>query len=216
MNRLLHRGVLIVGALIASLTLGIIVLPEHDGDDCHVFELHYECDLSGWINLIYGDLLIGIALAVVFYYLTSGSNRRIEKATLKSDQILSEIKRVHDRREAYVIQALKNNFSSLLWCIEIINRFSDSDDERKKAMGESKTKDLDRILQKGQSILDLSIDVLDPMVIEKIDKLFASITDGTLDYPKDGKISDFDKIKSNIKEITAKLDEHENSGKVLK
>ena len=213
---MIHKGIFMTVALILSLTMGILLLVEHDGGDCHVFELHYECDLSGWITLVYGDLLIGATLAVVFYYLTSHSNKKIEKATLKSDQILSEIKRVHDRREAYVIQALKNNFNSLLWCIEIINRFSNSDNEQKKVMGVTKTKDLDRILQKGQSILDLSIDVLDPMVIEKIDKLFTSITSGMLDDSKDGKISDLGKIKSSIKEITAKLDEYENSDKILK
>lgn len=197
-------------------TAVIYTIQDHEDDKCDIFELHHECDLSGWITLIYGDLLIGITLALVFHYLVSDSNKKIEAAALKTDQILSEIKRIRDRRATYVIQALKNHFGSLLLCIGMINNFMDSDDEKKKSIAEAKMKDLDRILQKGQSVLDLSIDVLDPMIIEKIDKLFTSIADDASMGSGGGKISDFDQIKIKIKEITAKLDEYEHYAKILK
>lgn len=201
---------------IVFVTIIIYAIQDHGDDKCDIFELHHECDLSGWITLIYGDLLIGITLALVFHYLVSDSNKKIEAAAIKTDQILSEIKRIRDRRATYVIQALKNQFGSLLLCIGMINNFLDSDDEKKKAIGEAKRRDLDRILQKGQSVLDLSIDVLDPMIIEQIEKVFTSITDSTPIDSEGDKIQDFDKIKNKIKEITAKLNEYEHSAKILK
>ena len=87
--------------------------------------------------------MIGVTLAFVFHYLVSDSNKKIEAAVLKTDQILSEIKRIRDRRETYVIQALKNHFSSLLLCIGMINKFLDSGDEKKRAIVETKLNDLD-------------------------------------------------------------------------
>ena len=213
---LVHKGLYIVVVFIILVTVSIYTIQDHGDEECGVFELHYECDLSGWVTLIYGDLVIGVTLAFVFHYLVSDSNKKIEAAVLKTDQILSEIKRIRDRRETYVIQALKNHFSSLLLCIGMINKFLDSGDEKKRAIVETKLNDLDRILQKGQSVLDLSIDVLDPMIIEKIDKLFTSITDDMSMDLEDSKISDFDQIKVKIKEITAKLDGYEHSAKILK
>lgn len=213
---LVYKAILLVVTMMVGITGVLYYIQDHDSDDCDIFDLRHNCDLSGWITLIYGDLLIGVTLALVFHYLVSGSNKKIEAATLKTDQIITEMKRLRDRRETYVIQALKNHFSSLLLCIGMINNFMDSQDEKRRRIADEKRTDLERILRKAQAVLDLSIDVLDPMTIEKIDKLFTLMGDSMAAESKDMKIQNVDGIKAAIKEITVKLDEYEHSGNVLK
>ena len=213
---LFNKQIFAVIGLMVVITVALYSIQDHGDESCDIFELHHECDLSGWITLIYGDLLIGITLALVFHYMVSDSNKKIAAAALKTDKVLSEMRRVHDRRKAYVIQALKNHFSSLLLCVGMINRFINSDDEKKKNIAESKKQDLNKILQKSQMVLDLSIDVLDPMLVEKIQKIFTVIEDSMEESDK-GMIVNADQAKTLVKEVTEKLDEEsKNIDKILK
>ena len=189
---------------------------DHEGD-CHTFSFHFGCDLSGWTTLMIGDVMLGIVLALVFHYLSQHSNRKIDAATSRIDQIIMEQQRIRDKRETYVIQALKNDFSALLLCIGIINMFAGSDDPKKREIADTKVHDLAQILHKGQSVLAISIDVLDPMLVESIENLFASIESALIsEHSKDHSSLDLAKTKSTIKELTTKLDHYEHSGAVLK
>ena len=199
-----------------SITAALLVwVQDHSDQDCHIFELSRECDLSSWLGLILGDIMIGVSLALVFHFLISKNNLKIAAATLKVDAILSEQKKIRDRRESYVIQALKNQFASLLLCMGIINNFSDSTDEKKRTLAAAKRRDMDKILTKGYSVLGLSIDVLDPMLIGQIESIFTQVSDSMEEHP-DGKLANSDDIKAQIKNLTARLDEYEHAGKILK
>ena len=205
--------------ILIPLTISLIVtlfLGHHvDDDTCDLYDLHHHCDLSGWLGLLYGDVFVGLVLALVFHVLVSASNKKINDATLKIDQIITEQQMLRDRRQTYVIQSLKNHFNSLLLCIGMINNFMDSDNETQQMIAKSKKVDLEQILRKGQATINLSIDVLDPMLIQQIDKLFSTITNMSVES-KDGKIGKADDIKTMIKTITAKLDEYEHSSQILK
>ena len=202
----------IVGVMAGILSL----VQNHDDDECGLLDLHHECDLSGWLSLILGDLLIGVSLALVFHFLISHSNMKIENVTTKVGKIISEQQNTRNRRSTYVIQALKNHFSSILLCMGIINTFSSSDDEKKRDLAVSKRRDMERILDKGHATLGLSIDVLDPMLVEQIDRIFTSVADGMSADSGDGRIPEADKIKAMIKDVTARLNEYEHSANILK
>ncbi len=212
-----HRFLLVFVAAISFVFIVLFISVEHSAENCDLLTIHHECDISGWLALIVGDVVCGMVLALLFHYISMHSNKKIDEARFQINQIIIEQKKLRDRRETYVIQALKNHFSSLLLCIGIINRFANSDNEKQRQIADAKTHDLVQILQKGQAVLGVSIDVLDPMLVENIEKLFTSIEKAVITGKSNGGTDiDLVEIKTTIKNLTANLDDYEHSHNIIK
>ncbi len=195
-------------------------------EECNLLHLSVHCDLSGWMTLILGDVMISAALAVFLHYLAYHSTIKIEqniKATKENNvaiqKILSEQQETRTRRQIYVVQSFKNHLGSLLLCVGIINRFSGgmiSDKDSPKdtpSKGTDKRRELESILHRIQNTLSLSIDVIDPMLIEQIEQFLITIEQKVLNS-KDP--LDYDGIKGNIMKLTKRLNEYASADEVLK
>ena len=86
-------------------------------EGCGLFDLSFDCDLSGWMKLVMGDLAIGAVLALLLHYLSHRSNVKIEANAKIARENSKAIQRIivaqeesRDRRKIYVVQTLKNHF----------------------------------------------------------------------------------------------------------
>jgi len=199
-------------------------------EECNMFEITFGCDLSGWMKLILGDIAIAASLALLLHYLAHRSNVKIEQNSkaiknnnVSIQKILTDQQDMKNRRQTYVIQSFKNQFSSLLLCIGIIHKFQDkfiSDKDVNQNNFEPKImhggKEIESILQRSRNTLNLSIDVIDPMLIDQIEQFTLLVEQKLLHDLQNKKSFDYEYFKNNIIQLTKRLNAYSNSDSVLK
>jgi len=174
---------------------------------CGFFDLAPECDLSGWLHLLMGDILIGsivgALLALLFHRLALRTQKKLET-------IIESQENMRIRRKDYAAQHLKNLFNTLLFTIGVINKSTSNfnlalasetrKDERRylreKMLSELRSEEaqMGRVLQLIRNTIIASNDILEPDVIDQIDGVCTFIgelsaieeRDGTMVFPKYG------------------------------
>ena len=197
-------------------------------EGCDLFHLSLDCDLSGWMKLVMGDLAIGAVLALLLHYLSHRSNVKIEENTKIAKENSRAIQKIivaqeesRSRRKIYVVQTLKNHFSSILLSIGLLNKTLEDSvnteiEKEKLADLKQKQQDLKNLVNRSRSTLTLSIDIFDPLFIDQIEKLFAGIDQiDLLKSHLDG-FPNYKEFKDKIVHITQRLDDSIESDTVLK
>ena len=172
---------------------------------CEFFDLSPECDLSGWLHLLMGDILIGSIvgglLALLFHRLAHRTQKKLET-------IIESQESMRLRRKDYAAQHLKNLFNTLLFTIGVINKSTSNfnlalasethKDERQylreKMLSELRSDEVQmgRVLQLIRNTIIASNDILEPDIIDQIDGVCTFIgelsaieeRDGTMVFPK--------------------------------
>jgi len=172
---------------------------------CGFFDLAPECDLSGWLHLLLGDIIIGSIvgglLALLFHRLAHRTQKKLET-------IIESQEAMRVRRKDYAAQHLKNLFNTLLFTIGVINKSTSNfnlalasetrRDERQylreKMLAELRSDEVQmgRVLQLIRNTIIASNDILEPDIIDQIDGVCTFIgelsaieeRDGTMVYPK--------------------------------
>jgi len=168
---------------------------------CGFFDLGPGCDLSGWLHLAIGDILIGSLLALLFYGITRRTQSKLE--TIIESQ---EVMRL--RRKDYSVQHIKNLFNTLLFTVGIIKKSNSSfnhalasetrKEERLYIRGNllselrAEEAQMGRVIQLIRNTLISSNDILEPDLIDQIDGTCTFIgelssreqRDGTMVFPK--------------------------------
>ena len=172
---------------------------------CGFFDLAPQCDLSGWLHLFLGDIIIGSIvgglLALLFHRLASRAQKKLEL-------IIESQESMRVRRKDYATQHLKNLFNTLLFTIGVINKATSNfnlalasetrRDERRylreKMLSELRSDEVQmgRVLQLIRNTIIASNDILEPDIIDQIDGVCTFIgelsaieeRDGTMVYPK--------------------------------
>lgn len=197
-------------------------------ENCEIFDLKPDCDLSGWMKLIMGDIAIGAFLAILLHYLSHRSNIKIEENIRIGIENSKNIQKIilaqeesRNRRKIYVGQTMKNHFSSILLSIGLMNKFlseSSSIDSSKDHLLNLKLKEqeLKSLIQRSRNTLDLSIDIFDPMVVDQIEKFFTQIDQTDVsDFQING-FPNYEEIKEKISQLTKRLNDFLDSDIVLK
>jgi len=199
-------------------------------DECNMFQVTFDCDLSGWMKLILGDIAIAASLALFLHYLAHRSNMKIEENSkaIKNNsesiqKILTNQQETRKRRQIYVIQSFKNHLGALLLCIGIINKFPENlvqneNNNQNDMFHKSiyKNKEFESILQRSQNTLNLSIDVIDPMLIEQIEQFLIIVEQKVSQNIQNKKPLDYDNLKNNIMQLTKRLNDYSDVGGILK
>lgn len=228
----LAHHLLFAAAAITANTTTVNASDTMDVEDCELFALSFDCRLTAWHHLLIGDITIGITLGILLHYLTHRSNIKlasISKITQnnsdKIQKILINQEEVRKRRKKYVIQSIKNQLSALLLCISLINKLASSHNNPNQKDNtlsiEQGYEEIKNLLQKMQHSLDLSIDVLDPMLVYQIEKLRGTIEQNLLQdnkKPQKEKIllKNYKKIKENVMTLTKRLNESSDLDDVIK
>jgi len=172
---------------------------------CGFFDLAAECDLSGWLHLLIGDIIIGSIvgglLALLFHRLAHLNQKKLET-------IIESQENMRVRRKDYAAQHLKNLFNTLLFTIGVINKSTSNfnldltsetrKDERLYLRGKmlselrSEEAQMGRVLQLIRNTIIASNDILEPDIIDQVDGVCTFIgelsaieeRDGTMVFPK--------------------------------
>jgi len=172
---------------------------------CGFFDLRSECDLSGWLHLLMGDIIIGSIvgglLALLFHRLANRAQKKLEL-------IIESQENMRLRRKDYSSQHLKNLFNTLLFTIGVINKSTSNFNQtlasetrrderqylREKMLAELRSDEVQmgRVLQLIRNTIIASNDILEPNIIDQIDGVCTFIgelsateqRDGTMAFPK--------------------------------
>lgn len=152
-----------------------------------------------WISIIV-NIVIGSILVIVFLFLYRLMNRKhidvmslIRSSLGDTKDILQEEKKMRDRLRQYARQAFNNDCGALLLSFGMLNKLSKSGDD-----GWIHDPDVDKLLGKSEKIfskirntINLSVGVIDPVLLDDIEKFLIDATG----------------IVDDVTEISAKYDE---------
>jgi len=196
-------------------------------EGCELFDLKPGCDLSGWMKLIMGDIAIGAFLAILLHYLSHRSNLKIEENIRIGIENSKNIQKIilaqeesRNRRKIYVGQTMKNHFNSILLSIGLLNKFlkestSNSTQDHLSNLRQ-KEQELKSILQHSRNTLDLSIDIVDPLFVDQIEKFLSQIDQIDLSNVQSNEFPNYGEIKEKISQLTKRLNDSLDTDVVLK
>ncbi len=199
-------------------------------EGCGLWDVNPECDLSGWMKLLLGDVGVGAILAVFLHVLAHRTTVKLEKngeaLQKNSDNIQKLIEAQENTRKSrrdYAVQNLKNHLTTLLFVIGIVNRltmnYNKTTDQKSVIYSKIKGEEdrMVRIIQNARNTIVYSSDTLDPTLVNQLDglctfvgKLGISEKDGMLEFAK------YEKSRRKIDEVTKKLASITESSPVFK
>jgi hypothetical protein len=175
-------------------------------DDCPEFSIKYGCDLSGWLHLII-DGLIAAFLGLFFHHLA-------HKQGLKLKKIVGEHDAMKKRRREFAIQSLKNHFTTLLFSMSLINKLEPmyaSDTKNRDNIKDQINRNneiISRVINDIKNILLFLNDVLEPQIIDDVNKLCQTIHQGYVkDVDKQLRLIDYTETKNKINGLCKTFDE---------
>ena len=181
-------------------------------EGCGLWDVRPECDLSGWMKLLMGDVGVGAALAMFLHILAHRHNVKLEKNAKEIQKILDAQEAVRKARRDYAVQNLKNHLTTLLFVLGIINRLTinyNSATEQKsvvytKIKGEEER--MARILQNARNTIVYSSDTLDPTLVNQLDGVCTFVGQSGI-IEKEGKLefTKYEKSRRKIDEVSKKL-----------
>ncbi len=168
---------------------------------CGFFDLDPQCDLSGWLHLLLGDILIGSLLALLFMRLSTRTQSKLEKI-IESQEVMRL------RRKDFSVLHLKNLFNTLIFTIGILHKSiytfnlalsSETRKDERLYIRENLLSELrgeeaqvGRAIQLIRNTLISSNDVIEPDIVDQVDGICTFIgelsareqKDGTMVFPK--------------------------------
>ena len=208
----MYIGSLLLFSLFVSSTFLIHSAFAAVSEGCGLFDVKLECDLSGWMKLFLGDIMVGAALALFLHILAHRTSLKLEANGAEIQKILNAQEAVRKARRDYAVQNLKNHLTTLLFVLGIINRltinYNSATDQKSviysKIRGEEER--MARILQNARNTIVYSSDTLDPTLVNQLDGVCTFIGQASV-IEKEGKLelTKYEKSRRKIDEMTKKL-----------
>jgi hypothetical protein len=183
----------------------VVAASSNANDDCPLFSIKYGCDLSAWFHLII-DGAIAAFLGVFFHHLAHKQSLRLKK-------IVEEHDCMRKRRREFAIQALKNNFTSLLFSMSLINKLepayaSGTNTNNIKDQINRNYEIISRVINDIKNTLLFLNDVLEPQIINDVNQLCQTINQGYVkDENKQLRLIDYTETKNKIIGLCKTFDE---------
>jgi len=204
-------------------------------EGCGMFEIKAGCDLSIWMALILGEIVVGAFLAIFLHYLAHRSHVELEKDSkqlkensekLKENsvaiqKILDAQEYSKNRRRDYLLASTKSNSNAILLRLGMMNRIVlnkeniNTDDQYSRLELEEIA--IHEIIEKVRHTTSLAVDILDPMLATQIDNLFTNIEQLSPSKNKEKlEFSEYEKAKEEIMHMRDRLEEFVTTKEVLK
>ena len=204
-------------------------------EGCEIFEIKAGCDLSVWMAVIIGEIIVGAFLAIFFHHLAHKSHLELKKDSeqlkensekLKENsiaiqKILDEQEYSRNRHLDYLLASTKSSSNAVLLRLGIMNRIVlnkeniDRDDQYLRLELEEIA--IHQITEKVRHTISLAVDVLDPMLatqidnhLTKVEQLCPSKNKEKLEFPE------YEKVKDEIMHLRDRVEEFVTTKEVLK
>jgi len=192
-------------------------------EGCGLWDVNPECDLSGWMKLLMGDIGVGALLALFLHTLSHRTTLKLEANGKEIQKILDAQEAVRKARRDYAVQNLKNHLTTLLFVLGIINRltinYNSATEEKSVIYTKIKSEEerMARILQNARNTIVYSSDTLDPTLVNQLDGVCTFVAQSSI-KEKDGQLvlDKYEKSRKKIDEITKKLQTITESSPVFK
>jgi hypothetical protein len=204
-------------------------------EGCEMFEIKAGCDLSIWMALILGEIVVGAFLAIFLHYLGHRSHIELEKDSkqlkensekLKENsiaiqKILDAQEYSSNRRRDYLLASTKSSFNAILLRLGMMNRIvlnkeNINTDEQYRRLELEETA-IHKIIEKVWSTTSFAVDILDPMAVTQIDNLFIHIEELCPSKNKEKlEFSEYNGVKEKIIHLGDRLEEFVTTKEVLK
>ena len=204
-------------------------------EGCEIFEIREGCDLSNFLVLIFGEILVGASLAILLHTLSHRNSMKLEKDSkqlkensekLKENsiaiqKILNAQEYSRNRRRDYLLASTKSSSNAILLRLGMMNRIVlnkeniDTDDQYRRLELEETA--IHEIIEKVRHTTSLAVDILDPMLATQMDNLFTFIEQ--LSPSKNKKKLEFleyDDVKEKIMHLRDRVEEFITTKEVLK
>ncbi|MFQ5440179.1 MAG: hypothetical protein ACE5DL_01820 [Nitrosopumilaceae archaeon] len=171
-------------------------------EGCGLWDLTLECDLSGWMKLLLGDLAIGAFLAILLHYFAQKNGKLLES-------IIKEQEIMRTKRRKFAVVSLKNDFTALIFIYSVIDTLisqynqmeSEKQDKRKQI-----SRDEEKLVRTIGIIRDTVLfasDVLKPEIVNEVNELCKLASD-TMPTDEKGKLSlpNYSRLKTWIFDLS--------------
>ena len=204
-------------------------------EGCEIFEIREGCDLSGWMLLIFGEILVGASLAIFLHTLSHRNSMKLEKDSKQLKENSEKIKENNiaiqkildaqeysrNRHRDYLLESSKTSFSAILLRLGIMNRIVsnkqnlDREDQYHKLELEESA--IHTIVEKVRHTVSVAVDILDPMLATQIDNLFTHIEQLSPSKNKEKiEFSEYEGVKEKIMHLKERLEEFTTTKEVFK
>jgi len=235
LNKKSYLGLILFFSVFVTSTFFIHSAFAAVSEGCGLWDVNPECDLSGWMKLFMGDIMIGAFLAILLHFFAHRSNVKIEKnseqlkensETIKENsitiqKILDTQENSRNRRRDYFVQSTNSSFNAVLLRLGLMNRIVlnekniDTDDQYHRLELEETA--IHEVIEKVKHAISLAVDILDPMLVTQIDNLFTYIEQLSPSRNKEKiEFSEYDDVKEKIMHLRERLEEFVTTKKVLK
>jgi len=204
-------------------------------EGCEIFEIREGCDLSNFLVLIFGEILVGASLAILLHTLSHRNSMKLEKDSkqlkensekLKENsiaiqKILNAQEYSRNRRRDYLLSSTKSSSNAILLRLGMMNRIVlnkeniNTDDQYSRLELEEIA--IHEIIEKVRHTTSLAVDILDPMLATQIDNLFTYIEQLSPSKNKEKlEFSEYEKAKEEIMHLRDRMEEFVTTKQVLK
>ena len=217
-SRMSFRTVLVMVMIVYGSTLVFRLFAFHiEQDGCRFLGSNVDCVVMDLLDPLHIEIVAIIGLAMLSLRIRDRGIRDFEMINLETRRIVAAIHRtvasqeqIQERRAVYGTQAVKNHLGSLLLCVGIAHRVLSV-----KAGGSAVQLDVSHadarlILSKIRHILRLSIDVLDPALVQQIEAFATMMEKDELPNMRDAKPLKYDDIKKEIMSLSELLSKQPN------
>ncbi len=174
-------------------------------EGCGLWDVTPECDLSGWMKLLMGDIAIGAFLAILLHYFTQKNGKKLEL-------IINNQEMMRRRRRIFSIESLKNHFTTLVFIYSIIdtlmsqyNKIENNKDDKRKQISRNEEK-LVRVIGLTRFTVLFASDVLEPEIVNEVNEL-CNLASDTIPIDEKGKLilPNYVRLKSWIFDLSNNL-----------
>ena len=135
-------------------------------------------------------------------------NMETRKIMTSIHKIVASQEQIQERRTAYATQAVRNHLGSLLLCIGIANQILDGKTSGSAAQLDEAYTDAKMILSKIRHILRLSIDVLDPMLVQQLEAFATKMEQDELPSLRAARPLKYGEIKKDVASLSKLFDKY--------
>lgn len=164
---------------------------DDDSPQCDWFKITEGCDFPSGLDILI-SIFIGVYLAIVIHMMARHQQQKLEinsekvqANTIRLEKMLTSQENMRIKRRDFAIQSFKNYLNSLLFTLSSINDSVTSYSEEKKSktfLGGAQSSNIhtrikneeeikQRLTQTMRNTIIYSSDVLDPILVSKIDEL---------------------------------------------
>lgn len=211
-----YAGIIVsIFVVYAVLLLLHPVLIVSDAEGCSVLGIESDCHALDSLQYYYLNIALAVCVGVLLFSLGRWDGKRFLRISNETVRVAEDMERIIERqgqmkrrRTAYALRSLTNLLSALLLGAGMANRVLGPKTAGDRALLVKSCSELRGVIQKIYHTVEISIDILDPVLLQQVEALAAQVEHSAIPDLEAGKSLDYDRIGAEIKSIVERIDSH--------